>query len=85
MNMSVCDRVQNICADVLALSAEQITLESSPQTISTWDSLHHLNLVLAIEQEFGTQFAPEEIEQMLSVQHIVDLLAAKLAPSDYPL
>jgi acyl carrier protein len=85
MNISVCGRVQNICADVFALSAEQITLESSPQTISTWDSLQHLNLVLAIEQEFGTQFAPEEIEQMLSVQHIVDLLAAKLSPSDYSL
>jgi len=85
MNISVCDRVQNICADVFALSVEQITLESSPQTISTWDSLQHLNLVLAIEQEFGTQFAPEEIEQMLSVQHIIDLLAAKLSPSDYSL
>ena len=85
MNISVRDRVQNICADVFALSAEQITLESSPQTISAWDSLQHLNLVLAIEQEFGTQFAPEEIEQMLSVQHIVDLLAAKLSPSDYSL
>jgi len=85
MNISVCDRVQNICADVFALSIEQITPESSPQTISTWDSLQHLNLVLAIEQEFGTQFAPEEIEQMLSVQHIIDLLAAKLSPSDYSL
>ena len=26
-----------------------------------------------------------EIEQMLSVQHIIDLLAAKLSPSDYSL
>ena len=85
MSMSVCDRVRNICADVFALSAEQITLESSPQTISTWDSLQHLNLVLAIEQEFGTQFVPEEIEQMLSVRHIVNLLAAKLPPSDHSL
>jgi len=85
MNISVCDRVQNICADVFALSIEQITPESSPQTISTWDSLQHLNLVLAIEQEFGTQFAPDEIAPRLSIQAIIDLLAAKLSPSDYSL
>jgi len=82
MTISVCDRVRNICADIFALSAEQISLDSSPQSISSWDSFQHLNLVLAIEQEFETQFVPEEIEQMSSVQHIVDLLAAKLPSSD---
>lgn len=43
-------------------------MQSSPDTIPTWDSLQHLNLVLALEQEFRIQFTPEEVEQLLSVE-----------------
>ncbi|MFN0088637.1 MAG: acyl carrier protein [Blastocatellia bacterium] len=78
--MRLFHRVQQIIADLFNLPLEKITPGSSPDTIESWDSLQHLNLVLALEQEFGLQFAPEEIEQMLSVELIVDLLAEKGAP-----
>jgi acyl carrier protein len=34
----------------------------------------HLNLVLALEQEFRVQFSPDDIEKMLSVQQILQVL-----------
>lgn len=71
-------RTQRIVADLFNLPPERITPASSPDTIEAWDSLQHLNLVLALEQEFGLQFTPEEIEQMLSVELIVDLLSEKI-------
>jgi len=71
------ERVQRIVADVLEVPLEQVKPESSPDTIETWDSLHHLNMVLALEQEFGVQFAPEEIEQLLSVELVAALLEEK--------
>lgn len=71
------ERVRQIVADLFNLPLEQITPAASPDTIVMWDSLQHLNLVLALEQEFGLQFTPEEIEQMLSVDLIVDLLREK--------
>ena len=79
--MHVLSRVSITVADIFQLKAEDIKPESSPDTIEAWDSLQHLNLVLALEQEFGVQFTPEEIEQLLSVELIVDLLAEKLQPS----
>ena len=79
--MNTFPRVQQIVADLFQQSPEKITPASSPDTIETWDSLQHLNLVLALEQEFGLQFTPEEIEQMLSVELIVDLLEEKLPAS----
>lgn len=51
---------------------------SSPDTIETWDSLHHLNFVVALEQEFNVQFSPEEIEQLLSIELTAALLEEKL-------
>lgn len=81
MNTIVLSRVRGIFADVFSLPEEQITSESSPDTIKSWDSLQHLNLILAMEQEFGVQFIPEEIERLLSVKHIIELLADKLHPA----
>jgi acyl carrier protein len=75
---SVLDRVRMLLADVLQIRIEEISADSSPDTIDTWDSLHHLDLVLALEQDFGLQFTPEEIEQLLSVHLVADLVMEKL-------
>jgi acyl carrier protein len=72
------DRVRRIVADVFEVPLDQVHPDSSPDTISTWDSLRHLNMVLALEQEFGVDFRPEEIEQLLSVELIAALLEEKL-------
>ena len=61
---------------------ELVTPESTPDTIEGWDSIAHLNLVLALEQEFGIQLLPEEIEQLLSVELIVALLVEKAVPCE---
>lgn len=78
MSVAVEHRLQRIFTDVFALPAEHIRPETSPEMIESWDSVNHLNLVLAMEQEFDVQFTPEEIEQLLSVDAIVKLLEEKL-------
>ena len=72
------ERTRTITADIFGVPVDQVTPQSSPDTIENWDSINHLNLVLALEQEFGIQFTPEEIEQLLSVELIVALLAEKV-------
>jgi acyl carrier protein len=79
MSAQLFDRVRAIAADVLEVSAATVSADSSPETIDTWDSVHHLNLVLALEQEFNLQFEPEEIDQMKDIQHILDILGSKVA------
>jgi acyl carrier protein len=78
MNPAILNRVQGIVADLFSMPMPEITLETSSDTINSWDSLQHLNLMLALEQEFGVQFAPEEMEKLTSVQSIVRLLDLKL-------
>lgn len=72
------DRVRAMVADLFGLPLEEVRADSSPDNIETWDSLQHLNLVLALEQEFGMQFTPEEIEQLLSVELIAALVEEKV-------
>ena len=66
--------VRQIASDIFGVPAELITMESSPQTIENWDSMQHLNLVLALEEKFGVQFDPEDIEQMTSVGAVAALV-----------
>jgi len=79
MSAQLLDRVRTIAADVLEVPVAKITPVTSPENLDTWDSVHHLNLVLALEQEFSLQFEPEEIDQMKDIQHILDILGSKVA------
>lgn len=81
MSSSLLERIRDIAADVLQIPAGQITPESSTENTGNWDSVHHLNLVLALEQEFDTQFDPEEIDKMTSIQQVVEAVESKVKPA----
>ena len=77
MSETRADKVRQIVADILDIDVNAVSLASSPDTIESWDSMQHLNLVLALEQTFGVTFVPEEIETMTTVGRIVDVVDAK--------
>lgn len=77
MSAEILDRVRHMMADIFGVPAEQMTPESSPDNVETWDSIKHLELVMALEQEFAVQFSPEEIEQLLSVDLVASLVEEK--------
>ena len=74
MTASTLEQVRNVASDILGIPADKITAESSPETIENWDSMQHLNLVLAIEEKFGVQLEPEDIEQMKNIGAIAALI-----------
>jgi len=77
VNPEILDRVRQMMADIFGVPVDQLTPASSPDNVETWDSIQHLNLVMALEQEFGVQFSPEEIEQLLSVELVASLVEEK--------
>jgi acyl carrier protein len=70
------DRIIAVLAAVLNVPAEQLGPDASPRTVSQWDSLKHMNLVLALEDEFGVQFSDQEIGELTSVNAIANALRA---------
>jgi acyl carrier protein len=72
------EKLRDIMAQALKIPLEQITEETSVETIESWDSLNHINLILALEHGFGTTFAPEEIVQMVSFHEILTVLKGKV-------
>ena len=78
---STLEQVQAIASDIFGIPPTGITAESSPETVDTWDSIQHLNLVLAIEERFRVQLSPEEIQEMKSVGAVAALVESKLRSS----
>ena len=58
---------------VFEVPIEEITETSSPDTIGSWDSVRHLNLILALEEEFEISIPDEEVGNMLNFK-LVELV-----------
>jgi acyl carrier protein len=74
----VFDQIRTMASDIFGVPVQRLSAESSPETIETWDSILHLNLVLALEERFGLQMSPEEIEQMKNIGETSKLIETKL-------
>lgn len=77
-------KVLKIAGDVLSVSPSALTENSSPKMVENWDSIRHLNLVLALEDSFALQFTPEEMEQMGTIGRIILLVEVKLGEAGEP-
>ena len=71
------ERVRRVVASVFGVPENSITSESSNQTISNWDSLNIINLMIALESEFGITLSVDEAADLLSVRKIQALLKSK--------
>ena len=65
------EKIYRIISQVLKVPVDQINDSSSPDSIEDWDSLRHMSLILALEEEFGIQFEEEQITEILGVGLIV--------------
>ena len=64
------ERIRAVMAQIFNVDAGSISEESSPEDIERWDSLRHMQLILAIEDEFGVTFADDDIPNLLSLRAI---------------
>ena len=71
------DSLQNIFRDVFDDEQLQLRDELSPETLAAWDSLGHIRLISALEDELQLSFTLDEIEAMTSVAKILAVLADK--------
>ena len=79
MSAEVLEEVRQTVAEVFALDPASVTAESSAETVPAWDSMGHLNLILATEQRFGVMLDPEQVPKLTSVQALADAVTASKA------
>jgi acyl carrier protein len=73
------EQIKQVIADILDVDPNSIDESTSRDNTSTWDSLNHINLLIALEQEFGVTFDPAELESIFSFTDILEVLDRKVA------
>ncbi len=71
-------RLKNLLVSELGLDEAKITPDASFETDLEVDSLGVVELLMALEDEFGVTIPDEEAEQIGTVAQAVDIVAAKL-------
>ena len=72
------DKIKEIIANILDIAMDLIDENSSPETIEKWDSLKHMNIIIALEEEFNIEFSDEDMLEMLNYQLIILTIKDKL-------
>ncbi|MCP5367806.1 MAG: acyl carrier protein [Hyphomicrobiales bacterium] len=72
------DRLTPLFQDVLDNDDVVPTPELTARDVDEWDSLSHIRLVVAVEQDFGVSFAAAEIARLENVGQFVALIRSKL-------
>lgn len=70
-------KVFKVVSQVLGVPADRLSGESSRETVEYWDSLKHIELILAIEEEFNILFTDEEITKMLNIGDMIEIIKGK--------
>lgn len=70
------ERILNVLCKALQL--DDVNENCSQSTCQAWDSMRHLNVAIELEMEFGVEFTPEEIAEMVSYNDILRVLSSKL-------
>ena len=71
-------KLNEIFIDVLDLDEVELTDVTSANDIEEWDSLSHIQLIVAIEKTFGIKFTSLEIMKWKNVGEMVDSMEEKL-------
>jgi acyl carrier protein len=66
--------VEEVVSRVFGADPGSLDDGSSPESVEGWDSMGHLNLVAALEQEFGVSIDIGDVMEMVTVKKIREIL-----------
>lgn len=64
------EHIKQVMASVFDMPADQIPEDADTESLEEWDSLGHMNLMLALEAEFDVELSTEVMLELLSLAEI---------------
>ncbi len=64
------EKIKKIMSLVFEIPSESIEDNATIDVIENWDSLNHMNLIVALEEDFNVRFTDEDILHLLSLPKI---------------
>lgn len=71
------DRLNEVFRDVFDDDEITVNEDTTADDIEDWDSLEHINLISAVEDEFGIRFKMGEVSSMKNVGEMVEIIKSR--------
>lgn len=75
----ISDRLKSVILRELSLDDMPITAETLASQVPGWDSLRHVQILAAVEKEFGIRFKSLEVLRLKNIGELQALVDKKLA------
>jgi acyl carrier protein len=76
--ISIQSQIQDVFRDVLDNQNIMVNEETTANEVEGWDSLTHIQLIVAIEKCFTIKFSSKEIVQTKNIGELIDIVYEKL-------
>lgn len=72
------EQLKEIFSNLFSIDKSTIDNDFSMATVSSWDSLRHIQIVVALEESFEIKFTMDEILAMKTFPKVIEILSSKL-------
>ncbi len=72
------DKILAVMAAVFEIEVINIPENAAPELIDEWDSLKHMSLIVALEEEFSIRFTDNEMTYLLNLELILQVISSKI-------
>jgi acyl carrier protein len=79
MKMDITERLTKLFRKVFDDESIVLSPELTANDVDGWDSLSHINLLIAIELEFGIEFKQNEVQSFANVGELMKSIEKKMA------
>lgn len=77
-NEEIYEKINEVFQEIFDDESILVSEETTSDDIEDWDSLEHINLVVAIEKRFGIKFNMEEVNRFKNVGEMANLIAERI-------
>tara|TARA_B100000795_G_C22550363_1_gene342281 strand:- start:393 stop:635 length:243 start_codon:yes stop_codon:yes gene_type:complete len=74
----IINNLQDIFRDIFDEDTLIISYKTSPDELNSWDSLNHILLMSAVQEEFNLKIGIEEMQLLVNVEDIVNMIINKI-------
>lgn len=74
----VFEKLLGVFRDVFDDESIEVTESTTSNDIADWDSLEHINLIAAVEQEFHVKFNMGQVVSMKNVGEMADIIMSQI-------
>jgi len=75
----VFEKLNEVFREVFDDESIEVVDNTTAEDIEDWDSLEHINLIVAIENKFGIKFKMNEVTGLKNVGEMVDVILGRIA------